>query len=143
LKREAASISACRSGSFLATVEDTEEEDASNDEPTASDIPFDIEEGDRVWATGLIPEAQYVQATSTISQRLAYSTDWQKRIEKPNPRLHLWTSLFGRAICETPELQTMGSCHRAGTGGPTEGLQGLPNIGYRTIGTRLLPNQKP
>jgi predicted aspartyl protease len=71
LKREAASISACRSGSFPATVEDVEEEDASDSEPTASDISFDIEEGDRVWATGLIPEAQYIQATSTISQRLA------------------------------------------------------------------------
>jgi hypothetical protein len=47
-----------------------EEEDPSDDEPTTSDIPFDIEEGDRVWATGLIPEAQYIQATSTISQRL-------------------------------------------------------------------------
>jgi hypothetical protein len=70
LKQEVASISACHSGSLLATVEDTEEEDASDDEPIASDIPFDLEEGDRIWATGLIPEAQYVQATSTISQRL-------------------------------------------------------------------------
>jgi hypothetical protein len=40
------------------------------DEPT-SDIPFDLEEGNRVWATGLLPKAEYVQATSTISQRLA------------------------------------------------------------------------
>ncbi len=71
LKKEAASINACRSGSFPATVEDAEEEDSASDEQTASDIPFDIEEGDHVWATGLIPEAQYVQATSTISQRLA------------------------------------------------------------------------
>jgi hypothetical protein len=64
-------MSACRSGSFPATVEDAEEEDTSDNKPTVSDIPFDLEEGDRVWATGLIPEAQYVQATSTISQRLA------------------------------------------------------------------------
>jgi predicted aspartyl protease len=71
MKREVASINACRSGSFPATLEDAEEEETSSDEPTASDMPFDIEEGDRVWATGLIPEAQYVQATSTISQRLA------------------------------------------------------------------------
>ena len=71
LKKEAASINACRSGSFPATVEDAEGEFAADDEPTTSDIPFDIEKGDRVWATGLIPEAQYVQATSTISQRLA------------------------------------------------------------------------
>jgi hypothetical protein len=32
---------------------------------------LDIEDRDRVWATGLIPEAQYIQASSTISQRLA------------------------------------------------------------------------
>ena len=71
LKREAASINACRSGSFPAMVEDADEEEEASDEPTTSDIPFDIEDGDRVWATGLIPEAQYVQASSTISQRLA------------------------------------------------------------------------
>ena len=67
LKREAASISACCSGSFPATVEEEE----VDDEPTVSNIPFDIEDGDRVWATGLIPEAQYIRASSTISQRLA------------------------------------------------------------------------
>ena len=64
-------MNTCRSGSFPATVEDTDEEDEANIDPTTSDIPFDIEEGDRVWATGLIPEAQYMQASSTISQRLA------------------------------------------------------------------------
>jgi hypothetical protein len=84
LKQEAASISACRSGSFPATVEDAEEEDASDDESTPSDIPFDIEEGDHVWATGLIPEAQYVQVTSTISQRLAESF---ARNSEANPTL--------------------------------------------------------
>ena len=68
IKQEAASINACRSGPFPTMVE---EENPSDSEPTTSELPFDIEEGDRVWATGLIPEAQYVQATSTISQRLA------------------------------------------------------------------------
>jgi predicted aspartyl protease len=46
LKREAASINACRSGSFPATVEDADEDEEVDDEPTASDIPFDIEDGD-------------------------------------------------------------------------------------------------
>jgi hypothetical protein len=68
LKREAASINACRSGSFPAMVEDADEEEEVDDEPMTSDIPFDIEDGDRVWATGLIPEAQYIRASSTISQ---------------------------------------------------------------------------
>jgi hypothetical protein len=84
LKQEAASISACCSGPFPAMVEDAEEEDASDDEPIASDILFDIEEGDHVWATGLIPEAQYVQATSTISQRLVESF---ARNSEANPTL--------------------------------------------------------
>jgi predicted aspartyl protease len=73
LKREATSINACHSGSFPATVEDADEEEEVDDQLTASDIPFDIEDGDRVWATGLIPEAQYIQASSTISQQLAES----------------------------------------------------------------------
>jgi len=38
---------------------------------TISDISFDLEEGNRIRATGLLPKAKYVQATSTISQRLA------------------------------------------------------------------------
>ena len=30
-----------------------------------------LEEGDRIWATGLFPEAEQIQATTSISQRLA------------------------------------------------------------------------
>ena len=56
---------------FPATVEDADETDAADTEPPVSGIPFDIEDGDCVWATGLIPEAQYIQASSTISQQLA------------------------------------------------------------------------
>jgi len=80
LKKEAASVNACQSGPFPATVED----EASDNEPPASNLSFDIEEGDQVWATGLIPEAQYICATSTISQRLAES--FAKNME-PNPTL--------------------------------------------------------
>jgi hypothetical protein len=49
-----------------------------------ADLPFDLEEGDRVWATGLLPEVQYIQATSTISQWLAES--FSKHTE-PKPTL--------------------------------------------------------
>jgi hypothetical protein len=70
LKKEEASINACRTGPFPETADKTSEPE---DEPPATDLPFDLEEGDRVWATGLLPEIQYVQATSTISQRLAES----------------------------------------------------------------------
>jgi len=80
LKKEEASVNACRTGPFPATVEDK----TSDDELPTSNLPFDIEEGDRVWAAGLIPEAQYIHATSTISQRLAKS--FAKNTE-PNPTL--------------------------------------------------------
>jgi hypothetical protein len=65
-------------------VEDVDEEEEANTEPMVSDVPFDIEEGDRMWATGLIPEAQYIQASSTISQRLAEG--FAKNVEA-NPTL--------------------------------------------------------
>jgi hypothetical protein len=65
-------------------IEDADEEGEADDEPMASDIPFDIEDGDRVWATGLIPEAQYIRASSTVSQWLA--TIFAKNTEA-NPTL--------------------------------------------------------
>jgi hypothetical protein len=80
-KKETADINACRSGPFPTAAEDASE--TSEDGPT-SDIPFDLEEGDRVWATGLLPKAEYVQATSTISQRLVKT--FAKNTE-PHPTL--------------------------------------------------------
>ena len=53
-------------------VEDAENEDDLS-EASTSDLLFDLEDGDRVWATGLLPEVEYIQATSTHSQRLAES----------------------------------------------------------------------
>jgi len=64
LKKETVNINACRTGPFPARVED----DQVFDEPPCSNIPFDLEEGDCIWATRLLPEAEYVGATSTISQ---------------------------------------------------------------------------
>ena len=78
-KREAANVNACRTGPFPTAAEDT-----PDSEPPMSDIPFDLEEGDRVWATGLLPEAEHIQATSTISQRLA--ENFVKNTE-PHPTL--------------------------------------------------------
>ena len=58
MKKEVVSINMCRTGPFPTSSEETSEE-----EPPSSDIPFDLEEGDQVWATGLLPEAQFIQAT--------------------------------------------------------------------------------
>jgi len=74
-------VNACRAGPFPAFVEDTEDED---DEPHAmpENAPFNgpvdpdfpdepLEEGDRIWATGLFPQAEHIRTTATVSQRIA------------------------------------------------------------------------
>ena len=76
-------MNACCTGPFPAFVEDADDED---DEPyTNSEVPTDaesdgpddfdfpdepLEEGNRIWATGLFPQAEHIRATATISQRL-------------------------------------------------------------------------
>ena len=70
-KTNAQCINACRTGPFPAFVEDADDEE---DEPTPEpedeeDEP--LEDGDRVWVAGLFPEAEYVRATTTVSQKLA------------------------------------------------------------------------
>jgi len=83
-KKFAQQVNTCRMGPFPAFVEDTDDED---DEPctnpelpsdTESDGPPDcdfpdklLEEGNRVWATGLFPQAEQIRANATVSQRLA------------------------------------------------------------------------
>src|SRR6266446_9395991 len=68
-QEEIQNVEACRSGPLPAFVEDADDEDeetAAADEPTdPSDEP--LQEGDRVWATGLLPEPEYIRASSTIS----------------------------------------------------------------------------
>ena len=59
-------IHACRLGPTPEPPEETEQDD---DDPTPiSDLPFDIEDGDRVWTTGLFPQAEEVRAVSSVSQ---------------------------------------------------------------------------
>ena len=73
-KEEVRLINACRTGPLPAFVEDCNDED---DDATAfegfteSTEDESLEEGDRVWATGLFPHGEEIRAASTISQRLA------------------------------------------------------------------------
>jgi len=83
-KKFAQQVNACRTGPFPAFVEDADDKDDEpyvNPEPlsdTESDGPPDcdfpdelLEEGDRIWATGLFPQAEQICTTATVSQRLA------------------------------------------------------------------------
>jgi hypothetical protein len=90
----------------------------SEDEPT-SDIPFDLEEGDHVWATGLLPKAKYVQATLTISQRLAET--------------------FAKNTKPHPTLPTGGS----GSKNPVPDYVKMFGQVFSEEGFTKLPNQKP
>ena len=67
-------------GPFPAFVEDADEEEddlkcpsdterPSDVEPDDSDEP--LEEGDRIWATGLFPQAEHIRVSAMVSQRLA------------------------------------------------------------------------
>jgi len=85
-----------------AFVEDADdEEDEPDSDPEPEDLPDDpLEEGDRIWATGLLPEPEYIRATSTISQRLAEAhkrnsqpADFEKHIP---PHLRDFHAVFAK-----------------------------------------------
>jgi len=69
-------INTCQTGPFPAFVEDADEEDEAKPTPEQSpdpeaDFPDEpLEEGDRIWATRLFPQAEHIRATATVSQRL-------------------------------------------------------------------------
>jgi len=70
-KEDTQRINTCRTGPMPAFVEDADDEE-EEPEPDPEDLPDEpLEEGDRIWATGLLPEPEYIRASSTISQRLA------------------------------------------------------------------------
>src|SRR6266581_7133325 len=66
-------------GPFPAFVEDADEEEDDSKCPSDTERPSDVEpdnsdepleEGDRIWASGLFPQAEHIQASTTVSQRL-------------------------------------------------------------------------
>ena len=74
-------MNACHAGPFSAFIEDADDKDdepyttpepPSNTEsegPSDFDFPDEpLEEGNHIWATGLLSEPQYIQATATVSQ---------------------------------------------------------------------------
>src|SRR6266568_9363246 len=100
-REEIRNIDACRSGPLPTFIEDADDEDeeAAADEPTdPSDEP--LEEGDCIWATRLLPEPEYIRASSTISQCLAEAfkrnsepLDYEKHIP---PHLRDFHSVFAK-----------------------------------------------
>ena len=80
-KRDMKQVNACRTGPFPAFIEDADNEDdkpytnsevptdAESDGPDDFDFPDEpLEEGDRIWVTGLFPQAKHIRTATTISQ---------------------------------------------------------------------------
>jgi hypothetical protein len=64
-------VNACQTGLLLAFMEDTDNEDNEFEPGPESPPEEQLEEGDWIWATGLLPEPEYIWASSMISQQLA------------------------------------------------------------------------
>ena len=117
-KEDVQRINFCRTGPLPTFVEDAddEEDEPAPEPPQPSDLDPEtfpdepLEEGDRIWATGLFPQAEHIQATSTISQRLAEGfrqnsqpTDSSKHIP---PYLCDFSSVFSKdSFDELPESE--------------------------------------
>jgi hypothetical protein len=78
-RAEVRQIGRCSAGPLPASVEDVAEED---EDSTTSEGEPQLEDGDRVFAAGLLPPPQEIRATSTVSQRLAEA---HKLNSQPNP----------------------------------------------------------
>ena len=81
---------------FVEDADDEEEDHAPADEPEEDDL----EEEDRIWAMGLIPEPEYICATASVSQQLAEAfkqnsepQDYEKHIPL---HLHDFHSVFSK-----------------------------------------------
>ncbi|KAG5650723.1 hypothetical protein H0H81_011251, partial [Sphagnurus paluster] len=72
-KAEIHLINVCKAGNLPDLYDDDEDEEEEEDKPTPPSSPEDpaLEEGDCIFATGLLPEPEYIHASSTISQCLA------------------------------------------------------------------------
>ena len=88
-KEDVRRINACRTGPLPAFVEDADEDEPDfGPDVGADDFPDEqLEDGDRIWATGLLPEPEYIRASSTISQRLAEA--FKRNSEPPGYEKHI------------------------------------------------------
>src|SRR6266567_2784192 len=85
-REDSQQINACRAGLLPAFVEDTDdEEEPDSRSDSLADEP--LEEGDQIWATGLLPEPEYIRASSTISQQLAEA--FKRNSEPPDHDKHI------------------------------------------------------
>jgi len=127
-------INTCQTGPFPAFIEDADEEDETEPTPEQfpdpeADFPDEpLEEGNRIWATRLFPQAEHIRATATLngsrkaSDRIPNPLSASHRISvtsTPYSRRTLSMSYLepSRGITPSNSLQT-----------PPRKLQGLPTF---------------
>ena len=123
-KKFAQQVNTCHTGPFPAFIEDADYEDdkpyanpelpsdTETDGPPGCDFPDEpLEEGDRIWATGLFPQAEQIRVTAMVSQRLVegFRQNSQSTDDKCIP-LHLreFHSVFSKDV--TIIIRTIFTC---------------------------------
>jgi len=97
-KEEARVINACHTSPLPAFVEDVDDDEDATVPDRLDEDP--LEEGDRIWATSLLPKPEYIQATASVSQWLAEAFKWNS--EPPDfkklipPHLREFHSVFSK-----------------------------------------------
>jgi hypothetical protein len=112
-KEDTKQINACCTSPLPAFVEDVDDEDDELQLDPESTPEEQLEEGNQIWATGLLPEPEHIRASSMISQRLAKAfkrnsqlTDYEKHIP---PHLRDFQSVFSKeSFNDLPESKLWG-----------------------------------
>jgi hypothetical protein len=116
-KEDAEWINTCHGSLLPAFVEDVDDEDDELQPNPESTPEEQLEEGDQIWATGLLPEPEHIWASSMISQRLAEAfkqnsqpMDYEKHIPPPTFAISSWSSPKSPStICLNPNCGIMPS----------------------------------
>src|SRR5467141_3473802 len=95
-KRDTQKVNACCTGPLPAFVEDADDEEDETDGEPEGPAKEPLEEGDRIWATGLLPKPEYIRATATVSQRLAQAFEANTEPTDILPYLREFHSVFSK-----------------------------------------------
>lgn len=84
-KLKAQCICTCQTGPYPVLVEDMDDSDEVCRSPDEASRLDSLEDGDRIFATGLLPPSEHVRASATTSQRLAEAFHCNSQPSEPPP----------------------------------------------------------
>jgi hypothetical protein len=110
-KEDAQWINACHTGPLPAFVEDVDDEDNKLQPDLESTPEEQLEEGDQIWATGLLPEPEHIQASSTISQWLAKAFKWNSQLMDYEKHIPPTSVISSRSSPKSPSMICLNPNH--------------------------------